>query len=144
MGGVELQLDGEGTGGGRFVPYGERRGLLRRRADVGSGTSRGAAHRGVPRDVVLHRDLAGPRRVAVRVRAGQVVAGDQDHRDAVLGDNGRVQHSLARACAVEPHAGDRVGEVGVREDPFRTGAGVVADEGDAVDIAVLDPLHHGE
>ncbi|GAA3210988.1 hypothetical protein GCM10020256_09470 [Streptomyces thermocoprophilus] len=68
--------------------------------------------------MVLHGDLEGLGGVAEGVLAGEVVSGDEDDGDAVLGDDVCVEQALAGADVVEPDAGDLVGEVGVGEDAF--------------------------
>ncbi len=142
--GVELDGDGERAAAHGFVTHRQRGGLLGRRADVGGGPGRGAAHGCVPRHMVLHRDLQRLGRVAEGVLAGDVVPGDQHDRHPELGDDMGVEQPLAGPYVVQPHARDLVREVGVGEDALHAGARVVADEGDAVDVAVLHALHHGE
>jgi hypothetical protein len=59
----------------------------------------------------------------------------------VFGGERGVEPALAGVDAVEPDAGDLVGEVGVGQHALDACAGVVADERDAVEAAV-DALHH--
>src|ERR671910_3373071 len=140
---VHLDVDGERAGRHPFVPFRRPGRRLRGGADVGERPGRGAAGRGVSRHVVLDRHGPGLRSVARRVRAGPVVAGHEDDGHAVLGRDLCVQVALAGRNTVHPHTGDRVREVRVCEHPLGARPGVVADEGDGVDIRVLDALDHG-
>src|ERR671919_1449630 len=141
---VHLDLDGERAGRHRFVPFRRRGCGLGAGADVGERPCRRAADRGVSRDVVLDRHRVGLRSVGRRVGAGPVVAGHEDDGYAELCRNLRVQVALTGPYAVRPHTGDRVREVRVCEHALGARPGVVADEGDGVDIRVLDAFDHGQ